>query len=161
MASLCLNRGLEASLLARDAVRSRRVVAATAARFSSASLRPVAASRSLRQRHHDREQRQQQHRKLSGTTTFDYKPLFQYGATPRDDPPEVNSVGYCWKPARCFSQVAAGVVGSRPSPLTSPSLRPASATRPASDCLCFAVLWLGRTSTRILLLGVRSNYEAV
>lgn len=77
MSALRAKRALEASFLARQAV-------AGSAPFSAASLRPGASTAS-------RTFLRQQRKHLSGTatTTFEYKPLFQYDATARDDPPEV------------------------------------------------------------------------
>ncbi|CAM9123982.1 unnamed protein product [Ectocarpus sp. 13 AM-2016] len=87
MGSLHLKRGLGASLLARSPVIGRRRAAAAVGPYSGASLRAPAAecSRTFAQQ----QQRQQQQRRPFGTTAeFEYKPLFQYGATPRDEPTE-------------------------------------------------------------------------
>lgn len=77
MAALRVKRGLEASLLVR------RVTASRASPFSAASWRSAASTASRTSL--------DKQRNLSGTasTTFEYKPVFQYDATPRDDPTEV------------------------------------------------------------------------
>lgn len=83
MAALRVKRGLEAGFLARR-------VAAGSARLSPSSLRSAAsaASRTFLE--------QRKHLSGSATTTFEYKPLFQYDATPRDDPTKV-CVRACWR----------------------------------------------------------------
>ncbi|CAM9817751.1 unnamed protein product [Ectocarpus sp. 8 AP-2014] len=87
MGSLHLKRGLGASLLARSSVIGRRRAAAAVAPHSSASLRAPAAecSRTFVQ---PRLRQRQQRRPFGTTAEFEYKPLFQYGATPRDEPTE-------------------------------------------------------------------------
>lgn len=70
MAALRLQRGLEAGLLTR--------------RAAMAALRPAAAASARTML-----PTQQPRRRLSGPG-FEYKPLFQYDATPRDDPTEVS-----------------------------------------------------------------------
>lgn len=84
MAALRVKRGLEAGFLARR-------VAAGRAPLSASSLQSTAsaASRTFLDQH-------RKHLSGTATTTFEYKPLFQYDATPRDDPTKV-CVRACWR----------------------------------------------------------------
>lgn len=98
MASLRFKDGLRAGLCARRALLGRRRIAGSAP-FSviagisggSVPLQPLEGTKPRESWALGLSQQQQQQRHLSKTSssTFDYKPLFQYGATPRDDPTEV------------------------------------------------------------------------
>lgn len=90
MASLRFKHGLRAGLCARGASLCRQRAVDTAPFSAIAGVVDSNASLAgtkLREKWEGGLVGQQQQRHLSAA--FDYKPLFQYGATPRDDPTEV------------------------------------------------------------------------
>lgn len=98
MALLRFKHGLTAGLCARSASLGRRRTAGSAP-FSviagvgggNVPLQPVEGTKPRERWGLGLSQQQQRHLSKTSSSTFDYKPLFQYGATPRDDPTEVSA----------------------------------------------------------------------